>query len=283
MDAPPVLAPEGREAGLRPGSGREVAGAGEVFKAKVVLVGPPRAGKTALVRRYVLDAFDERYARTLGANVYKWTAPLDVGGSPVRVTITFVDTTGEPGSLSSLRDLCLCGAQGVLAVTDATGSSPGPSPAVESALRLTGDVPVHVLLNKADLGPSEEAIAAGLADAKGRAAPCWLTSAKTGDNVREAFTDLARRIVGRSIAPPEGPLDDADFGLAMACARPRTPQDLARGREMPLPVVDARLERLRRQGYVHVVSVSLDDAGRPRIAYAASQAAFLEPLRAARG
>ena len=38
------------------------------LKAKICLVGEHGVGKTSLVRRYVLDEFDDRYIVTLGAN-----------------------------------------------------------------------------------------------------------------------------------------------------------------------------------------------------------------------
>ena len=38
---------------------------------KVCLVGDPAVGKTSLVRRYVLDQYDDSYISTLGAKVVK--------------------------------------------------------------------------------------------------------------------------------------------------------------------------------------------------------------------
>ncbi len=42
-----------------------------VMKAKVCLVGEAAVGKTSLIRRYVLDQYDDRYETTLGAKVTK--------------------------------------------------------------------------------------------------------------------------------------------------------------------------------------------------------------------
>ncbi|MBI4417089.1 MAG: GTP-binding protein, partial [Euryarchaeota archaeon] len=41
------------------------------MKTKVCLVGEHGVGKTSLIRRYVLDEFDDRYIVTLGAKVSK--------------------------------------------------------------------------------------------------------------------------------------------------------------------------------------------------------------------
>ena len=254
----------------------------DILKLKVVLVGPPRAGKTSLVRRHVLGAFDDAYRATLGTNVYKWTGPLDVGGRAVRVAMTVWDFAGDARVPDALLELHLVGAQGVLAVCDVTdpASARDLAPWTGAAARVAGDVAVHVLLNKRDLGPRDDAVLAALEAARGRAAPCYVTSAKTGDNVSAAFQDLARRIVARAAIPPDGPVDDTDRRLAMACAGPRTAEDLSRARSLPVPIAEARLERLRRAGYVQIASLGVDPEGRPRIAYEATGRPYAEPLLA---
>jgi small GTP-binding protein len=252
----------------------------DTVKLKVVLVGPPGVGKTALVRRHVLGSFDDAYRSTLGTNVFKWTGPLDLGGRAVRVAMSVWDMAGESRIPEVLLDIHLYGAQGVLAVCDVTdaGSAAGLAPWTCAVGRVAGDVPVHVLLNKVDLGARDDALFAGLEAGRARAAPCYVTSAKTGDNVAAAFEGLARRIAARTIVPPEGPVDDADRRLALACSDPRSPQDLARARGMPASIAEARLERLRRAGYVQIASLGVDAAGRPRIAYEATGRPYSEPL-----
>ncbi len=256
----------------------------EAFKAKVVLVGPPGVGKTSLVRRFVLQTYEDAYRATLGANVYKWSGPVDVDGRAVRVTMGLWDTTGEAGLSEGRRDVYAHGAQGVLAVCDVTDGEtvPALAPWIDGALRVAGDMPVQILLNKADLGPREDAQTAALREARVRGAPAYRTSARTGDNVAAAFEALARRIVERALVPADGPLDDADFGLALACHRGRTAEEIASLQGMALLAAEARLDRLRRRGYVRLASVTLNSAGCPQITYEATSLAFLEPLRAAR-
>lgn len=256
----------------------------DAFKAKVLLVGPPGVGKTSLVRRYVLHAFDERYRATLGAIVYKHVTTVDAGDRFAEVNMTIWDTMGEAGLADPLRGLYELGTQGVLAVADVTDARTVASldPWLTGTLRVAGDVPVHILLNKADAGASGEARAAGLAAGVARGAPVYATSAKTGDNVAAAFADLARRIVERRLVPADGPVDDEDFGIALACGRGRTAEEVAGERGIAVPRTEARIERLLRRGLVRIASLDLDPAGRPRVVYAATQAAFLEPLRAAK-
>ncbi len=41
----------------------------EILETKICLVGESAVGKTSLIRRFVIDAFDDRYEMTLGAKV----------------------------------------------------------------------------------------------------------------------------------------------------------------------------------------------------------------------
>jgi len=46
------------------------------IKAKISLVGETAVGKTSLVKRFVLDTFDDRYVATVGTKVTKKTVPV---------------------------------------------------------------------------------------------------------------------------------------------------------------------------------------------------------------
>ena len=182
----------------RPGS------ATETLKLKVVLVGPRGVGKTSLVRRHVQNAFDDAYWSTVGTNVYKWTAILDVGGHAVRVGMAVWDTAGESHVSESLIDLYLYGVQGILAVCDVTdaGTVPALVPWVDAVRRVAGDVPVHILVNKIDLAEQ-----AAMDEDRVRAfseaydSPYLFTSARRGDNVGRAFEEMARRILDPRMPP----------------------------------------------------------------------------------
>src|SRR3989442_16016885 len=57
------------------------------MKAKVCLVGEAAVGKTSMVRRFVLDEFDDRYVTTLGAKVSKKEVAIDVPPEDLRIQL----------------------------------------------------------------------------------------------------------------------------------------------------------------------------------------------------
>lgn len=242
----------------------------EELKAKVVVVGAPGVGKTSLVRRYVLNEFSEKYKVTLGAIVYKRTEEVAFENRSVQVTMTLWDTMGDPGLADPLREVYLQGVQGVFGVCDVTEGTtlPPMDRWMNAALEAAGEVPVQILMNKWDLGPKVEVKFAGLTSGLGHAAPCWLTSAKSGDNVANAFHDLARRIVERHLVPVDGQLDAVDAAvLGDLDAGPKTAEEVASHLRIAHVVADAHLERLRRQSFVRLATMGLDEAGRPRLSY----------------
>lgn len=257
----------------------------EELKSKVVLVGAPGVGKTSLVRRYVLNEFSPKYKVTLGAIVYKRTETVAFGDRDVRVTMTLWDTMGDPAVMDPLRDVYLAGAQGVLAVADVTEepSVPALDAWMDASVQIAGDIPVQILLNKADLPAKVEAEYAGLNTGLQRGAPCWLTSAKRGDNVAAAFQQLACRLVERHLVPEDSPPDRADEAILVDLSPgARTVDEIARAHQLAPIVAEARLERLRHRDFVRLATLGLDDAGRPEVAYTRTGRPLAELLMRAR-
>ena len=180
-----------------------VPGGREILKAKVCLVGEQAVGKTSLVHRFVSGVFDESYIRTLGAVVSKKEVDLDaVGGRDVHMDMTVMDIMGKQTFLQLFLDAYFQGAGGILAVADLTRRSTLDALEfwISSVESVAGKLPTYLVVNKADLGTQAEFGLPELeAAARRYGAGCLLASAKTGDNVDDAFQRLARLVAERQL------------------------------------------------------------------------------------
>src|SRR3989442_7071669 len=171
----------------------------KTFKFKICLVGEEGVGKTSLIHRFVSGAFDESYIRTLGAVVSKKSVALgSMQGRPVQVDMMILDIMGKRTFLQLFKEAYFHGAKGVLAVFDMTRAQSlrDLTKWIDGVRDSVGPVPVYALGNKTDLTHRREV---NTEDASTVLAsyecPVMYTSAKTGENVEQAFQGLAKTIV----------------------------------------------------------------------------------------
>lgn len=175
------------------------------LKCKVCLIGEAAVGKTSLIRRYVLDDFDDKYITTLGAKVSKKDMSFEFSDKNIRVdmNMTIWDIMGEKGFRDLLQDAYFQGAKGVLAVCDITRVSTVKEldDWVRSVYDVAGEIPVIYAVNKVDLR-DEVMVLFSDNDMKqwtrAFGASYLYTSAKTGENVERAFRALGEQIIARS-------------------------------------------------------------------------------------
>jgi len=170
------------------------------FKAKVCLVGNPAVGKTSLVRRYVMNSFDDRYLTTVGTKVSKKPVRVVDPSAELDADIDLMiwDIMGQPGFREMLKDAYFFDAKGVLAVADLTRKDTLEDLKnwIKAVEGVTGKVPIVVAINKADLtAEAGYSTAEAVQAAEVLGADVFLTSAKTGSNVEEAFRRLGARVV----------------------------------------------------------------------------------------
>jgi len=174
----------------------------KTFKFKICLVGEEGVGKTSLIHRFVSGAFDESYIRTLGAVVSKKTVSLGaVNGRPVQVDMMILDIMGKRTFLQLFKEAYFHGAKGVLAVFDMTRAQSlrDLTKWIDGVRDSVGPVPVYALGNKTDLTPRREVNPEDASSVlRSYECPVLYTSAKTGDNVEQAFQGLAKTIVESS-------------------------------------------------------------------------------------
>lgn len=168
--------------------------------AKAVLVGDKAVGKTSLIRRYVLDQFDDRYLLTLGAKVTKKIEAIDLPDRNLHVSLELNvwDIMGQAGFRELAKEAYFHGSRGILAVVDLTRKSTleGIGGWIQAVFDVTGPVPLVLLANKEDL-VAQAAVAPAQVAAVADKLGCvpLRTSAKTGENVEAAFRQLSSEIV----------------------------------------------------------------------------------------
>lgn len=158
------------------------------IKKKVCLIGDFAVGKTSLVQRFVHNTFSDKYLTTVGVKID--TRVVEVGSAAVKLVLW--DIYGDH-TLTSSSASYMAGANGFLLVVDGTRSN-----TLHTAMRLkrcldevAGDVPGVWLLNKSDLAPEWELGESELAQLDATGCPVLRTSARSGDNVEQAFALLA--------------------------------------------------------------------------------------------
>ena len=170
------------------------------FKAKICLVGNPAVGKTSLVRRYVMNSFDDKYLTTVGTKVSKKPVRVVDPSQELDADIDLMiwDIMGQPGFREMLKDAYFFDAKGVLAVADVTRKDTLEDLKnwIKAVEGVTGKVPIVVAVNKSDLTEQAQfTTAEAVQAAEGLGADLFLTSAKHGTNVEEAFRRLGARVV----------------------------------------------------------------------------------------
>ncbi|MGB0034661.1 MAG: Rab family GTPase [Candidatus Acidiferrales bacterium] len=161
---------------------------------KICMLGSFSVGKTSLVRRFVESIFDEAYHTTIGVKVDQKQMRADGEDLNLAIWDIFGDDAFQKLPMSYLR-----GMSGYLLVADGTRRATYEVGValVEKVTEAMGKVPFVFLLNKCDLAdqweiePETEKILAG------RGWTVMRTSAKTGELVEEAFTDLARAMLAK--------------------------------------------------------------------------------------
>lgn len=162
------------------------------IKVKICLLGNPAVGKTSLIRKYVYDVYSDKYIGTLGTKVSKKLVRIGEDS----VTMLIWDLMGEH-EFRRIQMTAFKGTQGALIVCDLTRKETlaGFDFWPENLFEVTGKIPVIFLGNKNDL-PDKEITEEDIKPYAGKyGTEYYMTSAKTGAHVEEAFESLARKIV----------------------------------------------------------------------------------------
>jgi len=172
----------------------------DVVKLKICMAGEGAVGKTSLIRRYVLDQYDDRYIATLGTKITKKSVTVanPLGSDQLQADVILWDIMGTSTVRELLKEAYYHGAQGILAVADLTRRDTliALDEWARSIRSVAGDIPTYGVVNKVDL---EEDRALPAAEVEGffrqRGWPWSYTSAKTGAGVDETFVGLVKHVL----------------------------------------------------------------------------------------
>ena len=157
------------------------------------MLGSFAVGKTSLVRRFVVDLYDDRYRTTVAVTVQKKT--VEVAGG--EVALVLYDLYGDD-EFQAVPERYFHGMAGYLLVVDGCRRDTlvKASELQERVTEAVGEVPFVCALNKVDLEREWEVEAAELEDLAARGWRLQRTSALSGAGVEAAFDTLARAMVG---------------------------------------------------------------------------------------
>ncbi|WP_455392697.1 DUF835 domain-containing protein [[Eubacterium] cellulosolvens] len=174
------------------------------IKSKICLLGDPAVGKTSLIQKYIYNFFGDTYMRTLGTKISRKVVKLSdlVTDMEYELTLMIWDIMGQKFSSMPL-DKYLQLAQGALIVCDITRRETFNSLEEwkKTLYQETGEVPVVCLANKIDLEKSASVkISEFEKFCRKQNLDFFVTSAKTGQNVNEAFSKLGELIIKEQVA-----------------------------------------------------------------------------------
>jgi small GTP-binding protein len=162
---------------------------------KMCVIGDTSVGKTSLIRRFVVDKFDDKYIVTIGTKTSKKTLTFRGEDANVSLKLIIWDILGQD-QFEMVKASAFKGTSGAFVVMDLTRKDTLHSfeKWLSSLYKVMPGVPVVVLANKNDLKGEF-----GADDVEellmNHEFPYFLTSAKTGENVDEAFYTLGKMIM----------------------------------------------------------------------------------------
>ena len=159
---------------------------------KICLLGAFAVGKTSLVARFVKSIYSGEYHTTIGVKVDKKTVKV----ADQEINLIVWDLAGED-EFQKVQMSFLSGASGYLLVADGTRRN-----TLETARMLEqrvtetiGALPFIFIINKSDLTSEWEIDDATISEFESQGWTVIKSSAKTGEGVEEAFTELARTML----------------------------------------------------------------------------------------
>jgi small GTP-binding protein len=175
---------------------------------KILLIGDPAVGKTSLIRRFVLDIFDDSYLSTLGTKVTNKTMILSLPeiNQKVELKLMIWDVMGQK-EYAMIQESAYMGSNGAIIVGDLSRQETLGHLGnwVSDLYNITSVIPLVFIGNKVDLiDPSNISRDELEKLAMSYEAPLVYTSAKSGENVENMFQIMAKLLTNASLEEISG-------------------------------------------------------------------------------
>jgi small GTP-binding protein len=168
------------------------------FVFKICVIGEGTVGKTSLIKRYTQGSFVKEYIKTLGGQFSQYETIIGTQ----RIRLFFWDIAGQ-NEFNFMRPTFYKGAKAAIIVYDL--SKPETEATVETwyndSKQHTGTIPVIVFGNKIDLVDVQKLDQTSIEDIckKHTFLGYYLTSAATGEHVKDAFHSIINILVENAL------------------------------------------------------------------------------------
>jgi len=171
------------------------------FGFKITIIGDGSVGKTSLIEKFTQGSFQKEYIKTIGAQFSEYDA--EISGDAIR--LLFWDIAGQDDFLF-LRPSFYRESRAAIIIYSLEDNDLGRRSFEhitdwhEDIKKYCGDIPIVVFANKVDLIEEEEnwdkTIVQGLVKERDFLG-YYLTSAKTGQGVHEAFNAIINKLYSK--------------------------------------------------------------------------------------
>lgn len=162
-----------------------------MIKKKICLIGEFGVGKTSLVSNFITGNFSDRYLSTIGVGINQKLVHTRFG----EMNLIIWDIAGEQEN-APLNTIYLSGVSGYIIVCDATqgNSEEIAQKMINIVEKSEGSFPHVIVLNKADKLFNLASAVEQKISLEEMGEKVFITSAKTGNSVEEAFMTLANML-----------------------------------------------------------------------------------------
>lgn len=165
-----------------------------MIQKKICLLGGSSVGKTSLVRQFVQGIFDDKYLTTIGVKVDKKI--MTVEDKQVQFLLWDIEGVDQ---YAHFQQRYLRGASAVIIVIDQTRTqSLLDAFEIYNQVKQSSDIPAVLAINKSDLTAEIDVNQNQFKQFQSQFVLTFQTSAKTGAQVENLFTELAATLISET-------------------------------------------------------------------------------------